>query len=395
MDYLLEFSQRDDVRALARSYLSREEAVQGITIDLDSFWLAGFQLYTVLPYADFRRLDDELSGHAPWWPSAAVLRRRHAFGVEEFVAYPYGIDIEWRPEFWKRFTESQNRSDEPYVVVVVLRPEAPRATVLGLQETDTGGFQVRFETRPRAELYARGTDKVRPVVGGTSVSSPDGAAGTLGGILSDGGGKRFGLTCAHVLAEGAEAQQPSPKDDRRHAGTIGRCVRSTTLKPHMGPLDPYDASSLNDVDVAVIQLDESAEMAVLEVGAVTGVSSKSHVNPESVVDVVGKERGRQTLYIGGATMVQEFHHGDIKYGYMNLFELKRGSRFDWVTGTIMKPVKRGDSGAWVLKDGPTGSEWLGVVVGGAGHIGYAIPAEFVNNWLATSGEPLSVVQSGG
>jgi hypothetical protein len=65
-------------------------------------------------------------------------------------------------------------------------------------------------------------------------------------------------------------------------------------------------------------------------------------------------------------MVHEFDFKGTKYGYKNLFELKTRSRFYGMTGTFRKPVKPGDSGAWVFKAGTTGTDWLGVVVAGDG-----------------------------
>jgi hypothetical protein len=52
-----------------------------------------------------------------------------------------------------------------------------------------------------------------------------------------------------------------------------------------------------------------------------------------------------------------------------------------MTGSVAPPVHPGDSGAWVIQDGPAGPEWCAMVVGGSGPIGYAVFAENIMDWL--------------
>jgi hypothetical protein len=384
VDYLLEFADREDVQGLARNYLERSDAVQGISVDLDDFWLANWRLYTLLSPTDFRfaqaRLFDVWRYPNAWpWPNAAFSEIGR---LGSFVNYPFGIDTSWRPPLWTEYIGTRDLRDEPYSISVILRPEVASQSYYALQEVGTNGFEVRFESRPTATLYANGADAQRPLVGGVSVSSPTGPAGTLGGILEDASGKRFGLTCAHVVASGDEAQQPSPRDNIRGAARIGNCVASSTLTSHTLPLDSSDPS-INEVDVAAIELDQPADLEILEVGALAEIASKSRVNPDASVEVTGKS-GRRSLYIGAISLMHEFKFQGTKYGYKNLFELKRQSRFWGLTGTLRPPVEPGDSGGWVLTAGANGMDWLGVIVAGDGPVGYATPADFVIDWLATS-----------
>jgi hypothetical protein len=385
VDYLLEFGSREDVRDLARDYLRRSEAVQGISADLDDFWLASWQLYTLLSRDDFRRAEELLFARVmhgmPWPLIGSTFAGWRGSLAETFNSYPFGIDTTWRPSWWSDYISVRGVREEPYTLTVVLRPEAPPGSLYDLREIDSRGFQVRFEARPLARLYATATDAVRPLVGGISLSNPSGPPGTLGGIIEDSHGQRFGLTCAHVLASGDEAQQPSPRDNAGAATRVGRCIAASPLTTHTPPLDPYDPS-INELDVGLVELDQPADLEVLHLGALAGIAAKSRVHPNGSVDVVGKESGRQSVYMGGVTLTHEFDLHGVKYGYKNLFELKRRSRFYGITGTIRPPVRPGDSGGWVITAGATGSEWLGVVVAGDGPVGYATPAEFLTDWLA-------------
>lgn len=385
MDYLLEFASREDVQALSRSYLDRSDAVQGITIDLDDFWLASWRLNTLLSPNDFRLAQSQLfsfwryDGLWPW--ATAELSELGRLGREGFVGYPFGVDTSWRPPLWAEYTAMRELRDEPFSVTVILRPDASQGSSYSLSEIDTAGLQVRFDARPIARLYAKSTDALRPVVGGVSVSSAAGPPGTLGGIVEDGSGGRVGLTCSHVLASGEDAQQPSPKDNARGAASIGACSAGSALNSHVPPLDLFD-DSLNEVDVAVIDLTQPSELAILGVGGLSGIAPKSRINPDASVRVAGKS-GRRTRYVGGLS-VREFDFNGTKYGYKNLFELKPRSRFWGFTGTFSPPVEPGDSGGWVLIEGANGTEWLGVIVGGDGPVGYAAAAEFVTDWLRTN-----------
>jgi hypothetical protein len=380
MDYLIEFSERDDVRSLAGRFLEHCEAVQGIAVDLDDLWLASWRLYNTLPTSAFEREMHLLERSYFAWREYRY-QPFHALR-DEFISFPYGLDVHWRPAFWERFSEWRELRPEPFVMTVVLRSEFTQERMYALREIETGGLQVRFEPRPMARLYSKPKDKVRPLVGGLSVSQPAGGAGTLGGILQDAGGRRFGLTCSHVLATGDEAQQPSPADRPRAAGRIGSCIESFALQSHTPPLDPYDPS-INTVDAALIEFDAQVQskLEVMGVGALAGIASKSHVHPNTSVTVVGKEARCRALYIGAVTLVHEFDFNGHKYGYRNLFELKRASRFHALTGSIRHPVNPGDSGGWVLRAGASGPEWLGVVAAGDGPYGYAIPAEFIVDWI--------------
>lgn len=392
MDYLFEFGERDDVRELVAAYLERSAMVQGLAVDLDDYWLASFRLYNLLPERRFKRSIRYLSDLVfhPRDRHPRLPRWLHRLD-DEYVAYPAGIDPCWSFAGWEELTALRGTGPEPFVLVVVLRPEVNRESLEGLRSIPTAGVQVRFEPRPPARLYANPRDRVRPLVGGVSLSAPAGPAGTLGGILGNDTGGRFALTCSHVLREG-EAQQPSPADNRSQAERIGECVESTQLVAHEPPLNPYNRS-LNSVDAALVELDPEIRSAyeAFDLGPLSAVSPTGRINPSISVEVVGKVRGHSSVQVGAAVLAHEFDFDGQTFGFEKLFELRRAGRFSGITGSLSPPVRPGDSGGWVLGRGAGGSEWLGVVVGGDGPYGYAVPAEFVDQWLQTTGHgPLSV-----
>jgi hypothetical protein len=172
------------------------------------------------------------------------------------------------------------------------------------------------------------------VIGGVSISSPSGSPGTLGGVLEDVSANRFGLSCAHVLSSGDDVQQPSPKDNKGAAASIGRCVHSNTLISHVPPLNSYDPS-INEIDAALVEFSQRASMEILGIGQLAGMANKTQVHTNNMtVEVLGKEAGPETLVVGSTTLVHEFRFNGVMYGYRNLFVLRRASRHWGATGTL-------------------------------------------------------------
>ncbi len=352
MDYLLEFGARDDVRELAARYLSFR-SVHAIDIGLDQRWLTAWRTQE-----DALGLDDD------------------------FVAYPFGVDTSWRPssnlpliETWERYG--------PFVITVVLRPSAVQDERGGLAEVDgPEDLLVTFESQPVPRLLAGGKSAVRPLVGGLGLAGASGPPATLGGIVTSASGEKFAVTCAHVLGQGEEVLQPAPIDNRREAVRIGVCSHRSRLRAHESPVSPYDAD-LNEVDAALVALDGGvrADLAMLEAGPLAGISRRSDLHEHISVDIVGLRAKRRSLRVGKLRLYGEFSHGRETFGYQNLFELRRRSRFFGLTGTFGPPVSGGDSGAWVLRPGAPGPEWAGVVVAGEGPTAYAVMAASVVEWM--------------
>ena len=251
-----------------------------------------------------------------------------------------------------------------------------------------GGQEIRIETRPIPRAYANRKRRVRPLQGGVSCGTDLGDYATLGGILTNKAGTLYGMTCGHAASERDEAKQPSPKDSNT-ASRIGVCIESTAGSLS-GPSKRCNRkAAVNEVDAALIELDRSPQLnsilEVLSVGRLTGSSTIDDVYEDSPVEISGRS-GRRCLYTGGLLVLGSLLIGKDRYCFKNLMEIKRASAQNWgVTGTISRPVNPGDSGAWVIQEGPLGPEWCGMVVGGAGPVGYAVFAENILAWLDGKG----------
>jgi len=206
----------------------------------------------------------------------------------------------------------------------------------------------------------------------------------LGGILTDPNGKKYGLTCGHAVGKKDIVKQPSPKDDST-ATKIGVCVESTAGSLQ-GPVARCNRNlATNDVDAALIQLDDdppvASKLEVMDIGRLAGLATIDDVFEDSPIEVSGRS-GHKDLYTGGLLVIGSLLIGPDRFCFRNLMEIKRASVRNWgVTGTLARPVRPGDSGAWVIQDGPNGPEWCGMIIGGTGPIGYAVFAEEIQNWL--------------
>jgi hypothetical protein len=381
VDYLIEFGQRDDVRGLASRYLSLR-STHAIDLGLDERWLLAWRWRAHLEGSNGKMLWRHLE---EWCSLPPWLRARWAGWLafeDEFVAYPFGIDPNWRPPFSGELAEQWERYG-PFVATVILRPVAVEeergelAEVAGVE-----GLRVTFEPQPVPRLLAGPTSVVRPLIGGLGLAGAGGLPGTLGGVVEAASGSRLAVTCAHVLDEGVEVLQPASADNPGAAARIGICGHRSPLNAHNPPVDAYDPD-LNEVDAALVQLDEGvgAELAMRGIGPLTGISMRSDLHEHCSVEIVGLRAKRRPLRVGKLRLVGEFSYGHDTYGYQNLFELRRRSRHYGVTGELNPPVSGGDSGAWVVRPGAGGPEWAGVVVAGEGPTAYAVMAASVVEWM--------------
>ncbi len=185
-----------------------------------------------------------------------------------------------------------------------------------------------------------------------------------------------------MLKGQAITDQPAAKD-QSPTSAIGRCVVATRLQPMQQNCAP-SGLVFNTEDIALIKLDQgvTSDLEVLGVGPLAGVTTAGALYPQMLVEVAGKVTGLHTLRTGGLSITQQVGINGVAHCFRDLVELRRPSRHYGVTGTVRRPVRPGDSGAWVLRDGPGGKEWCGVVVAGEKSAGYATPAETAMNSLA-------------
>ncbi len=387
------------------SELADHPAVHGVVLDLDPWWDLTRRLRWVL-------LSRGL-------PEKGVIEALESWARRSSLGLPGGFlplpelepealdlvppaqesDLAWEPPSRALPLASPRKEFRAFVLrVSLLSPAGGHSSEAGPPRHSPSPVRAAFEVRPPAELYASPLAPQRPLVGGISVGNAD-TAGTLGGILEDAAQRRYGLTCAHVLAAGDRAFQPAPGDGPG-ASAVGVVIRASTLRtsPTPGPCNPYGgAGTLNAVDAALIELDPgtTSQLCVLGVGPVTGVAPRDSLSPGEVVSVAGKQSGLHSLYVGGLGLAYRLRVLTAREGkpvvhyasFRDLVVLEWASKLRTIFGW---PIRKGDSGAWVLRPSAAGHEWCAVVVGGDWARGYAIPSETVCEWWEDLGLALSV-----
>jgi hypothetical protein len=208
--------------------------------------------------------------------------------------------------------------------------------------------------------------------------------GTLGGVVEDSAGVRYGMTCAHVIPSAASVEQPALHDDA-HATAIGTGAASIPLQqcPGTGPCNPYTGSPhIMTVDTRLVELAAgvSADLEVLSIGQLTGVVAKSSMAPGQDVTFVGRTSGNRVAQVGGLAVFYQLRVGGHAYCFRDLFEIRWRSFLRSILGPV---VRAGDSGAWVCAETAQGPGWCGQVIGEDRHVGYATFAEnTVGAWSA-------------
>jgi hypothetical protein len=377
MDYLRRFAEEYGLAQIIGT-LTEYESVQGAILSPDEWWLRAWQ------FNEAGRLREWEHWH----------HMRHRFGpwsVPFFDSIPPAstswiprrpVDLSWRPPFWDEYGDVAGRgSDMPPVrLTVCLRPPEDGEKTAIPELTDFR-LPTVFETRPIARLAAPAQRKAaRPVVGGVSIGSGATTYGTLGGIVEDGSGQRYGVTCAHVMANRALVDQPAAYDSRK-ASRIGRSHIVTVLQNCLSPTpcSPYtNDSHISDADLALIHLDTSvpADLQVLSIGPLSGVVARSSLTTGQRVEFVGRTSGLRVGEIGGLAVFYRLQMNGNNYCFRDLFEVRWGNA---ARQRVRPIVQDGDSGSWVCTPAGKGMGWCGQVIGQDRNVGYAVFAETLAN----------------
>jgi hypothetical protein len=396
MRYLIEYAGQETVTRVIDQVMDYD-IVHGVVVQLDPTWLALWRFSQSLTRNDWKGLDEELRHSIEWdehllgrpWSRSAGwgIRLPWTLGpAQGDHLTPIQVDPKWTCSTWKAITDRDARGRrEPFIINVLVLPRSAKDTFEKLTSTlDESSERIRFEARPIPRAYVNRKGSVRPLEGGISLGTDAGDYATLGGILKDGKGVKYALTCGHAISKNDKAKQPSPKDDSS-ATRIGTCIESTSGSLH-GPISRCNRkAAVNEVDAALIELDKdskaTAKLEVLAIGPLAGWAAIDDVYEDSPIEVSGRS-GRRDLYTGGLLVIGGLLIGADRFCFRNLIQIKRASVRSWgLTGTLARPVRPGDSGAWVIQDGPNGPEWCGMIIGGTGPIGYAVFAETILDWL--------------
>ena len=337
---------------------SRNTVTQGIVLDINPIWLAGYRMMRAGLRAS--ALD------TPWtfWPNPFI---DDVIRAESFAG-DY-IDFRWIDKtdlvenltryLFKNFHKKLQSSTLPFFVKVIAKPvnsnfAEQRQALVDLATSQN--FVALVETRPLGVLAGSPGDKC----------IANNVPGTIGGFLRDGStGNIYASTCGHVVSVGTSVCVSG--------NPIGTCSHShaPTQLLQGQPCNKY-CPSTNKLDLALIMVDHPAATNV-----VTGVASQ--IASRQSITLRGGMSGIQKYEVGGTVLT--YSPGNSNVCFENLFEVRPPS-----TGGVISPRVRnfystvptqGDSGGWIETVSP--AEWCGVLVAADSLMGYALEADDVLN----------------
>lgn len=380
MDYLRTFAEEYGLAEVVGSLANRPN-VQGAILTLDEWWLTAWR------YKE--------AGRSEEWERWRRMHRRWGPIPYPFIDTDIGTsapprifrrrpDLLWRPPGWDEFSHKAGHPEggPPIRLIVCLLPPSSGKS-LEIPEIPHSRLPVSFEVRPLARLSTNQRERVRPVVGGVSVGTGTGVYGTLGGIVEDQEGQRYGMTCAHIFPSPTSVDQPARHDDAQ-ATVIGTSTTSIALQrcPGIGPCNPYlNNPHVTSVDTTLVKLDDdvTSDLQILSIGPLAGVVAKNSMTPGQEVAFEGRTSGHRIAEVGGLAVFYRLQVDGQAYCFRDLFEIRWRS----IIHTLLWPVVRaGDSGAWVCAETDRGPGWCGQIIGEDRRVGYATFAE--NNITAWS-----------
>lgn len=391
MDFLINFAAENaEIREIDERARGLP-GVQGLVLDIDPFWLSTWQLTLRFGReAVSRWLRDRYDWPFPFrprfWPDFDTPRPQP-------FHYPRPLTIadleNWRPYGWENYCSRHGVSEDalPLVVRVCLSPqgeEDARLPDVSTFERKERRLRVEIETRPIARLAGNPRKLQNPIIGGISagVSGSTSSTGTLGVILTAHDGKRYGLTCSHVVGDGQAVQHPAAKDSSSAVG-IGQSVLSTALTPCDDAADcnAFATTPGHELDLSLIELNANSvtsALEVLDIGPVATVAKRASISTGQVVEVMGRTTKYSRLQVGPVTIWYKLKIDDNHYCFRNLFEV-----LSPYVG--MPSIKLGDSGAAVCVASDAGTAWAGIIVGSDGDRGFALYSETAQMWLKAQG----------
>jgi hypothetical protein len=364
MRYLIEAAEEYGLRNIVGQALEQPQ-VHGIILDISPIWLRLWRS---------KMRGDDIQGSDLEW-----------YYYQPSVFYTTtSIDLSWCPAGWEKRFGSRNN----LVVKILLRPGSAPIKL----NTDSP-LNIIQEHRPVPTLAVSASSLIRPLEGGTSIGHRSDPAGTLGGILTDRFSEtRYGITCGHVISAVQQSVDQPSQNDNINNSSIGRCLFSELPLPNNGTAcNPYNRGVLNHMDLALIELDNSipCSPSIINItGKISGITPSNQLHPNLVVEFNGRTSGYKSLVLGGIGLTQEIiDPGGNTCCFTNLLEVKEPSMSSLV---LNRPVKGGDSGAWLVAQGATGNEWCGMIVGQDRQTGYAIMSESIMEFLYHNGHQLSI-----
>lgn len=385
MKYLLDAAREYGLDQITEQALEYPN-VHGVIVDLHPFWMKCYKRHLMFPNED---------SDLRYWldPRYWYDYIRHGVmppainSIWHDDYYPYfqttvPMNIRWRPDHWKEFLG--NRSN--LVVRIQLLPGSP--SIRFEQKDNRVTIMQEYSAIPQLSTSDR--KQLRPLEGGVSIGHETTPAGTLGGILVDQKGERYGLTCGHVISKKDDTVDQPSRNEKKPSGSIGRCVYTILPKPNNGAkCNPQNRAVLNDLDIALIHLepDLPSNYSIVNIGKIVKHTPSIELGTDMLIEFNGRTSGHKTLVIGGIGATQQIANATGETCcFKNLIEIKQPVLTDLL---ISRPVSGGDSGAWVIVNGNSGLEWCGMIVGENRQSGYAIHSEDIMANLESQGFQLS------
>ena len=372
MKYLISAAREFGLDRIADYVLEREE-IHGIQIDVNPFWTYLYQRYRFES-----NMPENLFVAYHRYSGSLFDQRFNEFPPLEAIPGP--VNIYWQPAYWSDYFKHHH-----LIVKILLRP--------GSKPLELPNFNTQLEIQqvqaaiPRMAVHAK--QLVRPLEGGVSTGHATNSPGTLGGILRDKGGNKYGVTCGHVFADaGLLVDQPSQVDDPA-ASVIGNCLYSKIPLSTSGQLcNPRNRDiMLNDMDLALVELNQSitASTSIINIGHLHGLTPAANLTPRLLVEMQGRTSGHRSLELGGIGFVQEIIDAQGNpCCFENLIQVKHTSFAKLLFG---RPVQGGDSGSWLVTQGSHGNEWCGMIISADRLAGYALMSEDIIEHLNNNGYP--------
>lgn len=274
------------------------------------------------------------------------------------------------------------------------KQESFREAISGF-ETDNDGRQQEFSivlNRRPVNLASGSRDFHDSLVGGISIGEINDSVkyGTLSGVLRGKDGKHYGVTCAHVAGSAAEILQPARSDSKAHA-RMGKVIYSSTFDYCDADYPCQISSSTEQTDLSLIEITERAALGrIHKLGEVSAVYPFRNLQSGNVLEFNGRSTDkRKQVYIGGLCLTYKVAYQTekgLRYAcFKNLIELRSIPSVFFQLSIAKRPVKKGDSGAWVCHNDSKGYAWAGIIISADIDRGYFLPSEHLLTHLARAG----------
>lgn len=342
-------------------YLLSAERVQGVNLEIDSFWLRSYRAM--------------FSYWAETEPASFSYRLRKMVTGDQ-------LDWDWRPktdwaQHWRTkgfpIEASETTNPHPVEIVILLR-ESPDRKFLADAPKTFGPHLIRYEAREPCVAYATHSLSPGDKVGGLAPSHV--TSGTLGGLLRDqNSGQMYAISCEHVCGGvGATVVQPPRK--LPPPNRVATVVYST-VPPAQGRDSKCNRVTqpipVPDLAIAELHPDVVSDAVHKGLGKVQRITPIAEMTSEDLVTFDGAASPHTEAKVGGLNIWREILIHGTPHCVGDLFTIEPRKRW------YVKPElsQGGDSGSWVLNETNGIISWDGMLIGGDGVQAYCCFAELI------------------